>query len=483
VTRPKRRAGRLATLDDWTERAEFLVDNLDLPAASGVEDARWEHFQLALLNDDSAFRIETKSRQIAWSFTAAAEAMADAILNGTGSIFTSINLEEATEKIRYARTIYDNLNIGGLPKITRDNQLTIELDNGGRLVSMSSRPPRGKARMNVYLDEFAHAQHDRLIYTAALPIVSKGGRIRIGSSPMGAGGTFWEVFAEELRPYSGYTRNATPWWEVFAFCTDVPLARTEAPAMTTAERVERFGNERIKTLFANMLLDDFQQEYECEFVDETTAWITWELIKRAQRPDLQYWHATSVTDAIALIPEIQRLVRAAGFHRSFTAGLDVGRKRDLTEFVLLGNSKDGQMPVRLMVSLDKVPFDDQEACFKAMLNGLPITTMLIDENGIGMQLAENLSMGTAAEAATFTNQTKELWAVETRIQFERNNILLPVERTLAYQIHSIKKKVSAAKNNIFDTERNEKHHADQFWALALAIWGQRQEGGGAVYVY
>ena len=336
--------------------------------------------------------------------------------------------------------------------------------------------------MNVYLDEFAHAQHDRLIYTAALPIISKGGRIRIGSSPMGAGGTFWEVFAEELRQYTGYTRNSTPWWEVYAFCSDVALARTEAPAMATAERVERFGNERIKTIYSNMLLDDFQQEYECEFVDESTAWITWELIKRAQRDDLQYWHATSVTDAIALIPVIRNLISAGKLDRTFTAGVDVGRKRDLTECILLGNSHTGHMPVCLMVSLDRVPFDDQEACFKALLNGLPITSMLIDENGIGMQLAENLARGTAAQGVTFTNQTKELWAVETRIQFGRGNMIIPMNRDLAYQIHSIKKKVTAAKNNVFDTERNEKHHADMFWALALAIWGQKQNDS-RVYVY
>ena len=186
----------------FTKRASFLIDNLDLPAASGVEGARFEHFQLKHFNDNSIFRVENKSRQIAWSFTVAAEAMADAILSGQSSLFVSINLDEATEKIRYARAVYDSLQIGGLPKITRDNVLTIELDNGARLISMPSKPPRGKARMNVYLDEFAHAQHDKLIYTAALPVISKGGRLRIGSSPLGASGVFWEVFSEELRQYS-----------------------------------------------------------------------------------------------------------------------------------------------------------------------------------------------------------------------------------------------------------------------------------------
>ena len=470
-------------MNEWTARADFLVDNLDLPAASGVADARWEHFQLALLNDESAFRIETKARQIAWSFTVAAEAMTDAILNGTGSIFTSINLEEATEKIRYARSIYDNLNIGGLPKITRDNLLTIELDNGGRLVSMSSRPPRGKARMNVYLDEFAHAQHDRLIYTAALPIISKGGRIRIGSSPMGAGGTFWEVFAEELRQYTGYTRNSTPWWEVYAFCSDVQRARAEAPAMATADRVERFGNERIKTLYANMLLDDFQQEYECEFVDESTAWITWELIKRAQRPNLHCWHIKTAPEVFALTDELKRCISRGLIEFSFTGGLDIGRKRDLTEFVMLGNGTAGHKPLRLMVSLDRVPFDDQRDCIAHLIQELPFTSILIDQNGIGMQLAEQLSVGSTAQGVTFTNATKELWAVEARLQFERGNMMIPMDRDLAYQIHSIKKQITPAKNNVFDTERNEKHHADKFWALALAIWAQHYGETQRGYVF
>jgi len=46
---------------------------------------------------------------------------------------------------------------------------------------------------------------------------------------------------------------------------------------------------------------------------------------------------------------------------------------------------------------------------------------------------------------------------------------LPVDREIAYQIHSIKKLITPSKNVVFDTERNEKHHADKFWAWALAV--------------
>ncbi|HUS72937.1 MAG TPA: hypothetical protein VMY06_07695, partial [Sedimentisphaerales bacterium] len=44
----------------------------------------------------------------------------------------------------------------------------------------------------------------------------------------------------------------------------------------------------------------------------------------------------------------------------------------------------------------------------------------------------------------------------------------------AYQIHSIKKSVTASKNNVYDAERNAKHHADKFWGHALAVYAAMQ---------
>lgn len=458
-----------------SKRAEFLIDNLNLAEAAQVDDAKWEYFQLAHLSDDSTFRIEDKSRQIAWSFTVSAEAIAEAVLEDTSSIFVSINLDEAKEKIRYAGRVYDNLRIGGLPKLIRDNELSLEFDNEARLISLPSKPPRGKAKMNVYLDEFAHVQHDKEIYTAALPVISKGGRLRIGSSPLGASGVHWEISQQQLRQYPGYTRRRTPWWEVYAFCTNVRLARRVAPAMSTLERVEMFGTDRIKAIYANMPEEDFQQEYECNYVDEITAWISWELIKRNQQADLLCYHAKSVDEAIGMIDQIKEWIRQGQIEPVLCGGIDVGRKKDLTEFAGLGKSTTGHLPLRFMISLDKVRYDDQERCFKEVITRLPFTQVLIDQNGIGAQLAENLQFTTqVAQGVDFTKPNKELWAVEARVQAEGGKVPIPLNRDLAYQIHSIKKLVTAAKNVIFDTERNEKHHADKFWAWALGIWAGKE---------
>ncbi|MGB9180000.1 MAG: terminase family protein [Pyrinomonadaceae bacterium] len=458
-----------------TRRAQFLVECLDLPGASGVEDARWEHFQIDHLNDDSLFRIDVKSRQVAWSFTAAMEAVAEAVLDGRGSIFVSINLDEAKEKIRYARSIYEHLQIGDLPRIKQDNQLMIELVNGARLISLPSKPPRGKPRMNVYGDEFAHVQRDRQIYTAMLPVISKGGRIRLGSSPLGASGMFWEIFSEKQKKYPGYTRKRTPWWEVQSFCLNVREARKLAPEMETFARVEMFGNDRIKANFANMLLEDFQQEYEAEFVDETTAWISWEEIQESQDSRLTCHLATAqgkdmsrVFDAIS---QVARLVKQGLIELVLVAGMDVGRTRNTSEIFLVGLSTTNSYPLRLAITLDNVEFDDQfEVIFKLMTE-LPITRMLIDRNGIGRNIAENASKKFPAkvEGVDFTNETKRLWATDAKMLIQQHRTPLPCDRDIAYQIHSIKRTVTSAKNLVFDTARNEKHHADKFWGWALAL--------------
>lgn len=460
-------------------RTKFLVKYLHLPEATGVPDAAWEHFQLEYLEDTSRFRIDAKSRQIAFSWVSAAGAMADALLGREDTIFVSINLEEAKEKIRYARHIYEVLRMNPrtptLPALTRDNMYDLELENGARLTSLPSRPPRGRARSKVIWDEAAHGQHDRQIYTAMLPIISKGGDLRIGSSPLGASGVFWEVYAQAIRPYPGYRRKATPWWEVMAFCTNVREARGVAPTLTTAQRVARFGNERIQAIYANMPEEDFRQEYECDFVDETTAWITWEEIKAAQDASLLYEIVNCRDGNIdAVAPALERLRRLSTdgkIEEAFGVGVDIGRTRNTTEIHAVGLTTLQSYPLRLMISLDNMPFDQQADCLRMVLDMLPVARMVIDQTGIGRNLAETMGGEYPGKAVgvDFTLGSKLVWATDAKMLIQKSRTPLPVDRDLAYQIHSIKRLVTPSRNLTFDADRNEKHHADKFWAWALGL--------------
>lgn len=468
-------------MDLLTEKAEWAVEFIDLPRAADEQSAEWEWFQIQFLNNRTRFGLDRKSRQVGWSFTAALDAVVDGTLNpNTPHIFTSINQEESQEKIRYVKQIIAAIDKPMRPRILRDSLTTVELENGSRFISHPQRPPRGKPRARVYLDEYAHykAEMDRLIYTAALPATTKGdGYIRIGSSTMGARGMFWEIDTESTRKWPDFRRTMIPWWTVRAFCRNVPEAASLAAYMSTEERVAVFGTRAIRAIFANMFLEDFQQEYECAYVDEASAWISWATIQKNQDPDLLYFTARNVDDGLALIEDVRQAQLDGLIEPVLYGGIDIGRHRDLTELVAGGRSTTGQTPVRLLISLAQTPFDDQVRLFSALLTRVPFAGVLVDQNGIGMQMAEQLERTGRAEGVTFTNETKELWAVHARLQAERGLTPLPQYRDLAYQIHSIKKKVTAAKNNVFDNDRNsDKHHADMFWAWALYLY--RVESGG-----
>jgi len=464
---------------------DFLITYLDLPAATDQPGAVWEQFQVQHLNNPAIFSLANKSRRVGYSWLIAAKSVARSILRRRHtSTIVSINQEEASDKIRYAKQIIEALDREVRPRLIIDNALELEVSTGSRIISHPCRPVRGKGG-DIYLDEFAHYPKDRDIYTSAVPVVTKGGQLSIGSTPLGAGGVFWEIAEQKIQPYPGYVRSFVPWWATSALCRDVPGALKMAGFMPTEERVRIFGAPRLIEIFNNVPLVDFQQEYECAWIDESVAWITWDEIKRnqldAQAESLIVWQANSVEAALAAIERIAEAVQAGKIEPVLYGGYDVGRRRNTSELTLVGKGVTQQRPYRLNVSLDNVEFDDQIAVINKVMDRLPVALLLIDKNGLGMQLAETTEKrySLRAQGVDFTNATKELWAGEIKVQFQRGQVPIPIDRDLAYQIHSIKKKFTAAKNAVFDTEGNEKHHADKFWSLALALWAAREAVGPA----
>ncbi len=465
-----------------TDRLVFLIEFLDLPEATGDPKAKWEWYQLQFLNNRSILSCDIKSRQVGWSFTAAAEAVAEAVLVPRSTvIFVSVTQVEAAEKVRYANYCIEALDQEVRPKKLIDNRTEIELDNGSRIVSHPCRPPRGKARARVYLDEFAHYPRDEEIYTAAVPIITRGGVIRIGSSPLGAQGLFWEIFTEAIQAYPGYVRMTVPWWTVDHLCKNPKEAKLEAPSLGTVERVYEYGTERLIYIFENMPLEDFQQEYECDWSDESVAWITWEEVKRNQ-VDAQLGvlfnrtvevNKNNVIEVEFFIDQVAEAIKAQEIGPVLVGGMDVGRKRNLSELVFLGLPQQGKMeqwPMHLGISMDRLEFEDQKHIMRLCMDKLPVSRLLVDDMGIGMQLAEDMEneYPIIVDGFTFTNESKQEMAVNVKLRMQKGLSPIPLDRSYAYQFHSIKRMVTPGKRLVFDTARNEKHHADKFWAFALA---------------
>lgn len=465
-----------------TRRYQFANQFVDLPAASNNPEARWEQFQLAQLCDNSIYNINDKSRQVAASFTMALEAVINAILEGQSSAFVSINLEEASEKIRYAQHILTCIHTPfKLPKLKRENRLTMEWENGARLISLPNREPRGKPQFHVYLDEFAHLLNARGIYSAAQGLIAKGRgqlRLRIASSLMGESGMHWEISTQTLREYGGFVRYKTPWWVTWAFCKNPIKANIQAPKMSTEERVAMFGRDTIQQIFSNVYLEDFQREFEAIYSDTNVAFITWDEIKNAYDGRLVWVKAhcegKNISPAHQAIDQILLFIRANKIEKVLAAGMDIGRKRDTSEIFVVGKSTTGQYPLRLAITMNMTPYDEQLDVIHYLMTQLPISKLFIDQTGLGNNLAESAKklFPNKVEGVDFTASSKELWAGDAKMLIQQGKTPLPVDRDIATQINSIKQRFTGSRMS-YDTEKNEKHHADKFWAWALSLAAAR----------
>jgi phage FluMu gp28-like protein len=162
--------------------------------------------------------------------------------------------------------------------------------------------------------------------------------------------------------------------------------------------------------------------------------------------------------------------------------MDIGRTRNATELFLVA-SDHNKYPLRFALTFQGWDFDSQLEGITFVMEKLPIAKLQIDMTGIGYNLAENAMKRYPGKVygVSFSNQLKQLWATDAKMLFQQKRVPLPVDREIAYQCHSIKKMVTASKSLVFDTDRNEKHHADKFWALALA-WNSARAGGVTLMV-
>jgi phage FluMu gp28-like protein len=268
------------------------------------------------------------------------------------------------------------------------------------------------------------------------------------------------------RQYGHYKKYAIPWWRCPILCRNgentVKTVLTDFN-LTTDQRVRKYGSPKLVAIFESMPLEDFQQEYECLYRDELAAFITLDMIQACTPTgDNELPHYKTLDEFI--------IAYDPGLHGSLYAGYDVGRTNDRGELKILGHYPDGRRILWCKESMKEKEFELQENLISRALTRLPIHRLAIDASGLGMDLGERLrkKYKRKVETCTFTNEFKESIANALWLEMNAVNITLPADRTLQAQIHSIKKIVTAGKHARFDCDRNEKHHADEFWALALA---------------
>jgi phage FluMu gp28-like protein len=208
----------------------------------------------------------------------------------------------------------------------------------------------------------------------------------------------------------------------------------------------------------------WRQEFLCEFVDELTAFLTYERIQECEDQKL---------------PRELDVAALEDHKGDVVVGVDIGRKHDLTvvwAFDLIGS----QLISRGLIELTATRFRDQFELLSKVLANRCVRRCCVDSTGLGMQLAEELRElfgGHLVEECTFTAAFKSQIAGALRVKVEDKNIRIPVDPDIRNDLHSVSRGVTAAGNVRFEAPREEGSHADRFYAAALAVHAADNAGG------
>lgn len=460
------------------------------------KDIELDFWQNRYIRSMSRFSILVKSRRTGFSFITAMKGLVKAIDPDRVAYtkqFVSYNESDAIEKINYAAQFFESIpyNVSKVCKANNKTELDFLDKNGktiSRLISIPCRPPRGKGG-DIALDENAIylPKMSDAIYTAALPVISRGGCIEMGSSPLGKIGKFYEIYSDKKK-YKSYERYNIPWWFSSGLCNDTPIAVKIAPDLTTDERVNTFGTDIIKEIYNSMELEKFQQEYECKFIDEAASYIPLELIyantpgrdkeekliemsKDETITDEEYWEFNRNVDFQAYTTADEAILHYNNeMHgQPLFMGFDVAKHRDAMSIYLIG-IKDGKKRSFARIERKGMGYEEQSDIAERLFKELPIYRGAIDRTGSGDGVFELLhkKFGDKIDGIYFTPQMKEQLAIEVKRGLEQREFALENNKDFHSQIHSIKRMDAIGKYFRYDAERNEKGHADSFWAWALA---------------
>lgn len=417
-------------------------------------------YQREWIQDGSPLRIMEKSRQVGASFADAYDSVRkagcgedamDVWVSSRDETQARLYIEDCTKwaKMIHARA-YPRIVCANVSDLRAH---VIQFFNGRRIYCVSSNPNAlaGK-RGHVKLDEFALHQDQRMLYRVAKPVTQWGGTLSIISTHRGEQTVFNELI-RDIRE-----RGNRMGWSLHS----VPLQKGVDEGLVEKINVKA-GKAETREGFINRLraqcIDEEQwlQEYCCTPADESTAFITFEMLSGCEERDLR----------LMGIEDLEKYAEEAGANAVLYLGLDVARKHDLCVFDV-GEKIGDVVWDRLRIEMRGCRFAEIEGTLFRLLRLRQLKRACIDATGLGAQLAERAAerFEWKVEPITFTAPMKEELAFGLRADFEERRLRLVCDNQLVADLRGIKKEVTQSGNIRFLGESGDSH-CDRFWAKAL----------------
>lgn len=354
--------------------------------------------------------------------------------------------------------------------------LEVRLPNKSAILGLPANPDTARGfSANVSLDEFAFHKDSRKIWTALFPVITRGYRLKVTSTTFGKQNKFYDLdVAWTKKMEEGDPHYHTSKLDIYdAVAGGLDLRDEEGHVSTPEQLKEALGDD-----------DAWDQEYLVQYLDEATAFLTYELIAKCEDPEIEpepLWVGTLLAAAAemhrvylrtkVLPPTCEVLDPSLLNGDAFYLGYDVARRRD-GSVIWLDRDRQGVQETVAVIRMKKVPFFIQKVVLFSLLAHPQMRRACIDQTGLGMQMAEEAIDRFGAsmvEGIDFTIGNKEVLATGLKQKMEDGVPRLPAEPYIRNSFHSIKKLPTGTGHFRFDAERSEATgHADEFWAKALA---------------
>ncbi len=434
------------------------------PANTNISNSYFLPYQREWLQNRSRIKIWEKSRRIGATYAQAYEDVEDCVARAVPSVwFSSADESAAKEYINYCSMwakVFQVVAEEVQEEVFEDDKdirvFYIQFANGTRINALSSNPKAFRSKGGkVVLDEFAFHKNAKALWAAARPAITWGYPLRILSTHNGKNCLYFKFLQDAEK--SGWHKQTT----TIQNAVDQGLAdKITGKTLTIQEREEWLEQEKKNCSD----IYTWNQEYCCIAVDETTAFLSYDMIAACENKTCN--HALSATAS-----DIRNWTQP---NDNLFLGMDIGRKKDLS-VIWLAKEEAGFIITLGVWILERTPFHIQRSLLFSLLDIPNVRRACIDETGMGIQLAEeaNLTYGSRVEPVWFTGRSKEEIAFQLYRKFEDKHIAIPVHDDIRDDLHSIRKITTAAGNIRFDQSQddpsNVSGHADRFWALALMV--------------
>lgn len=408
-------------------------------------------YQRRYLADASRFKAAMWARQTGKTFTTTLEAVLDVLeaeAEGRVSRWTilSVSRDRALDAMDngvklHLRAIGAAFEALDMPLAVDELAHVVRVGSRGSYIrAVASKPSTARGMSdNLILDEFAHHQDNRAIWTALLPVVSRPDlKLRVISTPNGRGDKFYEIMTQ---PDGLFSRHTVSIYDA------------------VADGLPR-NPEELKRAMGDPMA--WAQEFECQFIDEATAWLPYDLIDGCE-------------DAAA--------PGGYGGGPCFI-GMDFAARGDLTVIAVLEQVGD-VLWLRELLELRATSFAAQLAELDRIMRQYRVIRAALDQTGLGempVQEAQRRHGQYRVEGVLFSPARKLDMATALKDAMEDRRLRLPAGNpALRADLHSVQRVAGPTGAPRLVAERTDAGHADRFWALALAV--SSASGGQPVYAY